>query len=240
MTIPTLKLIILRSIVCTAFVWVFFYVLNILLSGHFWDGMVVSKSSLTAEYCEHNNTEQFFHQSMNTYSNLVYVFFGILVFLIGQNDSNRQGISSQNRLESFPALSKLMGICFVYLGFGSAFFHASLTWIGQRVDMNGTYSISIMLLIIGLYHVFCKTKPSSKTQKTIVVLACLLILSFYKIALMVSSSVLLPLMILGVWLLVGIHYFQDRRQRSIVVAVLSLVLIVVAIKISYGCSQNKL
>lgn len=134
-------------------------------------------------------------------------------------------------MQQFPALSALMGICFIYLCFGSAFFHASLTYIGQRVDMNGTYAVSITLLSIGIYHILHKIHFSRKLRFIWISALVLIITAFLKIALLVSSSVLLPVMILLLTLMNLINYFQFRKERFISIAVLSLVLIIIAIKI---------
>ena len=205
--------------------------LNTFLNGTVWEGMTLSKSALNIEYCEFNNVEKLFHQTMNTYSNLAYFFFGVLILLIASEDHKNRNLSTLNRLEGFPLLSVLMGICFVYLSFGSAFFHASLTWVGQRMDMNGTYSISIALLGIGLYHVFYKIYPTNR-QKTFYIIALgMLILTFFKLHLMVTSSILLPVLILANLILTITHYFQFRKERFILIPILSLILMVIAVKI---------
>ena len=140
-------------------------------------------------------------------------------------------IITQNRLEKFSLLSILMGLCFIYLSFGSAFFHASLTYMGQRVDMNGTYSISITLLGIGFYHVFHKIDFSERAKKLWLGGLLLTILAFLKIALIISSSKLLPAMIVLLMILIAIHYFQFRKEKSLILAVFGFVLMFVAIKI---------
>jgi hypothetical protein len=205
--------------------------LNAFISGNIWDGMVISKSALTVEYCEFNNVNRLFHQSMNTYSNLAYFFFGILIIQIALEDHKIRHREGLNRMQQFPALSALMGICFIYLCFGSAFFHASLTYIGQRVDMNGTYAVSITLLSIGVYHILHKIDFSPKLRFIWISALGLLIIAFLKIALMVSSSVLLPAMILLLTLMNLVNYIQFRKERFISIAVLSFVLIIIAIKI---------
>ncbi len=209
-------------------VWIGF---NTFLSAHIWDGMTISKSALTVEYCEFNKPDQFFHQSMNTYSNLVYFFFGALIILIAREDYKNRDKKSLNRMEQFPALSALMGICFIYLCFGSAFFHASLTYLGQRVDMNGTYGVSITLLGIGFYQILHKIQFSNRLKYLWIGTLVLLIAAFLKIALLVSSSVLLPAMILLLTLINLIYYFQFRKERFISIAILSFALIIIAIKI---------
>lgn len=221
----------LRSAYFTIGMIVVWMCLNTFFSGCVWEGMTVSKSAINVEYCEFNNVGKLFHQSMNTYSNLAYFFFGVLILLMASEDYKNKDLNTLNRLERFPLLSVLMGICFIYLSFGSAFFHASLTWVGQRMDMNGTYSLSIALLGIGLYHVFHKINFTNR-QKTLWVIALgALILAFFKIHLMVSSSILLPVLILSNIVLTITHYFQFRKERSILITVLSLILMVIAVKI---------
>ena len=208
--------------------WIFF---NSILTGGVWEGMEISKSALMVEYCEFNDTGKLFHQSMNTYSNLVYFFFGILICLIGKQDANNQDFTSKNRLANFPELSFLIGISFIYLSFGSAFFHASLTWIGQRVDMNGTYSLSISILLIAFYQVFHKIELSKAAKKRLIIFALILIICFYQIALLISSSILLPIFIFSAWLLIAINYFQFSKERSLILALFSIISIVIALKI---------
>ena len=226
-----LKKITSRSVLYSVVVLLFYYLLNTLLTGHVWDSMVVSKSALTVEYCEFNNVDRFFHQSMNTYSNIIYFFFGIFICQLAWEDQKNSAKIGQNRLEQFPALSYLMGGAFIYLSIGSAFFHASLTWVGQRVDMNGTYGLSIALLAICLYHVFYRLTFSERTRTQLVGCLIVLIIAFYPLALLLSSSILLPIFILSIWLLTLLNYVQFRKQRSILVAIFSIVLILVAFKI---------
>ncbi|MEY4541487.1 MAG: hypothetical protein RLZZ306_3244, partial [Bacteroidota bacterium] len=61
----------IRSTVITAIMLLIWIGLNQILDGSIWEGMTLSKSALMVEYCEFNNPDRFFHQSMNTYSNLV-------------------------------------------------------------------------------------------------------------------------------------------------------------------------
>ncbi len=225
-----IKLLIRSSLYTLAMLFVWFC-LNNFINGSVWNGMTISKSALTAEYCEFNNGEKLFHQRMNTYSNLAYFFFGVLVLQIAYEDYKNRKLSSLNRLEKFPLLSAVMGICFIYLSFGSAFFHASLTWAGQRVDMNGTYGISLTLLWIGFYQVLYKIDFTEDTKRRLIISLLILIFAFYQIALLVSSSVLIPIIILVQLILVLINYFQFRKERSILIGILSFVLILIAIKI---------
>jgi Ceramidase len=219
----------IRSTVITALMLLIWIGLNQILDSSIWQNMTLSKSALTGEYCEFNNPDRFFHQSMNTYSNLVYFFLGVMIFQIAWDDSKNRNF--QNRLANFPLLSALMGVCFIYLSFGSAFFHASLTWAGQRVDMNGTYSITLTLVSIGLYHVLHKINFSEQAKKIWIIIMVIIILAFYQVHLLISSGILVPILILLMVLLMAINYFQFPKKRYLFLGILSLGLIIIAVKI---------
>ncbi|GAA4401696.1 hypothetical protein GCM10023187_16110 [Nibrella viscosa] len=171
-----------------------------------------------------NHPQRFFHQSINTYSNLAYFFFGILILLIARHDHRHRTNRPTNRLAGFP----LMGVCFVYLSIGSAFFHASLTYAGERINMNATYSILLTLVDITLYYIGHRIRLSGspRAMGNFAVSGDWLVLP---IALRVPSSRLVPALILLLNAGMVIHYVQFRRQRSISIVLLSLVLVVLAI-----------
>jgi hypothetical protein len=206
-------------------------ILNTVLNGSVWHGMTISQSAVKVEYCEFNHVDKLFHQPMNTYSNIAYFFFGVFILLMAWEDHKKRGQNTLNRLQQFPLLSALMGFCFIYLSFGSALFHASLTWIGQRVDMNGTYSISLALLSIGFYHVLHKINFTNRAKNIWIIGCGVVILAFYQVHLMVSSGVLLTILILLNLGLKVINYVQFRKERSIIWVILSLVLMLIAVKI---------
>jgi len=203
--------------------------LDATLTAGIWANMTVSQSAITVEYCEFNHPERFFHQPINTYSNLAYLFFGLLILLIAREDHRNPAPPS--RLAAFPLLSVLMGACFVYLSFGSAFFHASLTYVGQRADMNATYSILISLLGITVYHLAPNRPWTRSLQLGWIAGLVGVIFLFLPLALRIPSARLVPALILLLNAGMLIHYFQFRRQRSALVILLSFVLVVLAIYI---------
>ncbi|WP_020607359.1 ceramidase domain-containing protein [Spirosoma spitsbergense] len=231
MTVPGFYKILFQATGYTLAMLLVWIGLDTVIDGTAWAGMQVSKSALTVEYCEFNRVTRFFHQPMNTYSNLAYFFWGVLIVRIAWYDYQNQDKIGQNRLEKFPLLSALMGVSFVYLSFGSAFFHASLTYAGQRVDMNGTYGIMVSLAGIALYHVLYKIRLMDVHKIGWVVCLVMVIGLFYWLALLVSSALLVPALILFLNVLMVINYGQFRKERSLLLIVLSLVLIVAAIKI---------
>ena len=208
-----------------------FLALDYSLDSRVWEGMVISKSALTVEYCEFNHPERLFHQPMNTYSNLIYFFYGLLVFQLGWKDWKAFANREANTVGKFPYLSLLLAANFIYLSLGSAFFHSSLTWIGQRMDMNATYGLTLSLICIGMVQVVVKKELSKQFQVILLLGMLLLIVGFLPLALQISSAILLPALFL-VLLLLGIgNYLQYRTQRSPLLLILSFVLLAVAIQV---------
>ena len=208
-----------------------FLTLDFLLDSSVWKGMKLSQSALTVEYCEFNHPERLFHQPINTYSNLIYFFYGLVIFQLALKDFKFIGVKGVNSVRYFPYLSILLAANFIYLSIGSAFFHASLTWIGQRVDMNATYGLTLSLICIGMVQVVVKKEFSKKTQVALVLGMLLLIAGFLPLALQISSAILLPALFLAL-LLLGIgNYVQYRSLRSPLLLILSFVLLAVAIQV---------
>ncbi len=208
-----------------------FLALDYFLDSRVWEGMVISKSALTVEYCEFNHPERLFHQPVNTYSNLIYFFYGMVVFQLGWRDWKSSANREANTVRRFPYLSLLLAANFIYLSLGSAFFHSSLTWMGQRMDMNATYGLTLSLICIGLVQVLVKKELTKQIQVGLVVGMLLLIAGFLPLALQISSSILLPSLFLILLVLGIINYFQYPAQRIPVLGVLGFVLLAVAIQI---------
>ena len=215
------------ALLATILMLLVFIFLNHYFDGSFWSGMKISKSALTTEYCELNNTSMFFHQRMNTYSNLSYFFLGIIVLLVSLYDKKDKS-GNKNLLQQFPLLSFFYGMSLVYLCIGSSFFHASLTWLGQRVDMNGTYSICIALLGISLYRAFSRRDSSIAFKRIMIVVLFFTVLLFVELHLLISSIVLLPLIILLTTIFSSINYLRNKSQLHASFALLSLVLLIAA------------
>ena len=205
--------------------------LDFVLDSSVWTGMKVSQSAVTVEYCEFNHPERLFHQPINTYSNLIYFFYGLLVFQLALKDLKLVGVKGVNSVRNSPYLSILLAANFIYLSFGSAFFHSSLTWIGQRVDMNATYGLTLSLICIGLVQVLVKKELTKQIQVGLVTGMLLLIAGFLPLALQISSSILLPSLFLILLVLSIINYLQYPAQRIPLLGLLSFVLLAVAIQI---------
>ena len=205
--------------------------LDFLFDSSVWMGMKVSQSAITVEYCEFNRPERLFHQPINTYSNLIYFFYGLLVLQLALKDFKLVGVKGVNSVRNSPYLSILLAANFIYLSFGSAFFHSSLTWIGQRIDMNATYGLTLSLICIGMVQVLVKKELTKQIQVGLVVGMLLLIAAFLPLALQISSSILLPSLFFILLVIGIINFYQHPSQRSPLLGVLSFALLAVAIQI---------
>jgi hypothetical protein len=217
----------------TSFLICLFAGLLLLILNKFLDGNAIWVGKLGnggqyAEYCELNQFSKFLRQPMNSYSNLAFLFFGISVIGLGLSDYKNK--KTGNPLYAFSSYSILQGIYFCYLFLGSTYYHASLTWTAQRVDMNATYALTLGLLG---YAVFRNLLSFSKQEKylQIVVIAALLILNylFIYIHLLISSSILLPFLFLLVGIQIAFFLYKNTKQFNTQFLILSIVSMIVAI-----------
>ncbi|HUM53568.1 MAG TPA: ceramidase domain-containing protein [Chitinophagales bacterium] len=202
------------------------FYLNHHLHGDFWEGMQLGNPGLFREYCELNKMDFFIRQTVNTYSNLAYFFLGCIIFQLGQFDSQLD--NHRNPIASFPFLSLFFGLCMIYLAVGSAFFHASLTWIGQRIDMNGTYGICLFMIGICIYRAITKNDQKKKFKALFVIGILLSMYGFFYLHLMVKSTILLPVLI---GLIIGFtvyNYLKNKERYTINYAILSLLFMLAA------------
>ena len=93
----------------------------------------------TGCFCEASHTQSPIRQPANTVSSLGFVFSGtIILFQMRQKEAARR----------LPAgYSAIMGISSIMIGVGSAFYHASLTFIGQFFDVFGMFLLAAFMLV---------------------------------------------------------------------------------------------
>jgi len=216
------------ALLATITLLLFFVFLNHYFDGSAWNGMQISKSALTAEYCERNQTDKLFHQHMNTYSNLAYFFLGMIAILSAFIDKKNESKQDKNLIQQFPLISFFFGCCLIYLSFGSAFFHASMTWIGQRVDMNATYSICVALIGIGSYRCFVQHDTTRMFKQIFVLCLFITILLFIKLHLLIPSIILLPILILLMMVITTVNYLRCSNHFRLQYAIMSLLFMIVA------------
>lgn len=88
-------------------------------------------------------------QPANAVSSLSFVFVGILVITNGFTDRFRN--STRNAaIEGLSGYALVYAGALVVVGLGSAFYHASLSFIGQFADVMGMYLIASFVILYSL------------------------------------------------------------------------------------------
>jgi hypothetical protein len=96
-------------------------------------------------------------QPANTWSSFAFVLVGLLVVGQAREDVRRLRSSLMTRQLAYPMV---YGIALAVIGLGSAFYHASLTFAGQAVDVMGMY---LLVCFILLYNISRLTAFNGKT-----------------------------------------------------------------------------
>ncbi len=91
-------------------------------------------------FCEAINRVSVLKQPANTWSSYAFVVAGLFIHFIYP-----RAVASSLRYS--PAHLYIFSISSVLVGFGSAFYHASLTFIGQFFDVFGMYLLANFLLV---------------------------------------------------------------------------------------------
>jgi len=101
-------------------------------------------------YAERVYIDDVFRTRANTWSNLAYVVVGLYGIAIGWHDLRRPSPGAAGSLVQTPALSLAFGVACCYLGAGSGLFHASLTRLGQQLDVAAMYVPLLVLIAMNL------------------------------------------------------------------------------------------
>jgi Ceramidase len=214
------------ALVATALMGTGFLILNQYADGSFWEGMKLSNSVSTHEFCETIEMDSFFRQRSNAWSNLIYFFFGMLILQQAREDFSLR--KNESGIAGFSALSFTLGFCFIYLCLGSTFFHASLTWAGQRMDMNAVYSVALTICVLGIYVLFLDKPHFSKWKPVIIAGLLLLIISFIWVHLVTRATLLLPLLLSISTVISIFSQLKYPKRFQFFFAILSLVLLLSA------------
>jgi len=105
-----------------------------------WEDWPASSELHHPAYTEAVHLEEVVRTHANTWSNLAYVWVGLYGLAIGCHDLRHASAPGSGYLVRTPALSLLFGLACCFLGFGSGLFHASLTRLGQQLDVAAMYS----------------------------------------------------------------------------------------------------
>ncbi len=195
-----------------------------------WDGWQESSGLRHPNYREQVNIDAVFRTRANTWSNLAYIVVGLYAVALGWHDRRLPLTDRCGYLLRTPALSVMFGFACCSLGFGSGLFHASLTRIGQQIDVAAMYTPLLVLIALNIgRRVPSRWQNGLRGHVVWVSLAILVIavggyLFVYKWSM--SSFVVLSSLILSVALCVTIDQFPRSSrldQRWLVVSTCTLV-----------------
>lgn len=89
-------------------------------------------------------------QPANALSSLSFVVVAMLVLLRSSSARARSSETYSNLMVAQPAYPKIYAFALVLIGFGSAFFHASLSFVGQTADVLGMYLLATFMVLYGV------------------------------------------------------------------------------------------
>lgn len=121
-----------------------------------WAGWTAAEELDRPIYAERVHVGSVFRTRANTWSNLAFFLPGLYALALGLADRRAPRLdpapdprsARAGYLRATPALSGLFGLACLYLGLGSALFHASLTRLGQQLDVGAMYTPLLALLAV--------------------------------------------------------------------------------------------
>lgn len=127
-------------------------VLNVIYGdlSTFWAAM--ERSSVIVKFCETYHADALIKHPINTWSNLAYLFFGLILINYGVNDL--QDRTPKNLIRAFPFFSIIWGVTQIYLFAGSFLYHASATKFFQLLDMSGVLATCTVPFFYAIGRVF--------------------------------------------------------------------------------------
>ncbi len=199
------------------FVWIF----QEYRDTEVWSGWKESKDLRNPSYTEAIYENSVFRTRANTWSNLAYVLVGLYAIAIAVIDQRRAWPKGFAYVLRTPALTGLFGLACCYLGFGSGFFHASLTRFGQQLDVASMYSPVLALIAIGIGTLFprIRTGRSIPTWPLLAGLVILIDALLYAYKWSMASEIVLPTLIQTLFV-IGV-LVSIRRLKWISIRLLS-------------------
>lgn len=119
--------------------------------GAIWRNWLSEHSTLTY-FCEPASIKALFRHKVDTYSNLGFLFVGVLLFAFGKQDQ-KLSFKASGFAVIHPIWSKSFGIALMLTFAGSTFFHASLTLSGEVFDLAGVYAAALLPGFFNLHRI---------------------------------------------------------------------------------------
>lgn len=222
--------------------WGAFAVLTLLLVVVFfayrdvnvWETWRAGKGLRNSSYTEAIYEHSVFRTRANTWSNLAYVFVGFYALAIALYDRRRAWPKGAGYIVQTPAMTALFGVACCYLGFGSGLFHASLTRWGQQLDVASMYAPILALIAAAIGALFPRIpagRPigSIPTWPALAGLTVVIDALLYAYKWSMSSTIVLPTLILSLLALGSVHVFRRFQWLSLRWCIVSIVALLAAV-----------
>lgn len=182
-----------------------------------WAGLAPSVELHRPLYAERVVVRSVFRTPANTWSNLGFLLVGFYALALAVLDRAAAG---PGYLRRAPALSALFGLSCVYLGVGSALFHASLTRLGQQLDVAAMYTPLLALLAITAGRTWPRRATWPLLMGAWLVASVLLFVFKWEL----RAELLMPILGLVAFATRGLEHWtgQHRASRWVPVAAISI------------------
>lgn len=133
------------------------------ISYEVWDIFPLSKAGIDCEFCEYRGMNLNIRQPSNSWSNMSFVFFGIMFLVYAIEDYYDKNKTKINYITKYASFSLIVGISMIFLGLSSFLFHASLIQFASRLDITG---VVVSCIIIFSYSIlrFASLENFRKTK----------------------------------------------------------------------------
>ena len=143
-----------------------------------WDPMFTERNTLWY-FCEPPRIDRFIRQPADTYSNLGFLFAGILMLVYAWQDGQS---TTKQFVARHRVWSQVYGGALVLTFLGSAFFHASLTWLGEWIDLAAVFAAGWLPILFNFHRLQARNHPhANPAWPWLLIFAVLWALSCYSI-----------------------------------------------------------
>jgi hypothetical protein len=202
-------------------------------ANNFWDGWRESHGLRNPSYTEQIFISQIIRTRANTWSNLSYILVGLYAVALGRHDRRQPATSAAGYVVRTPSMSLAFGVACCILGLASGLFHASLTRLGQQLDVAAMYAPLLTLCAVNLGRWMPATLNIGRRSfptcipLLILVAVCSMILLVFKWSM--SSVVVLSSLITLMGLSIVADQFRTSSQLNIRWVLLSFALLIAAV-----------
>lgn len=202
-------------------------------ASNFWDGWRESHGLRNPSYTEQIFISQIIRTRANTWSNLSYILVGLYAIALSRHDRRQPPAETAGYLVQTPMMSLAFGVACCVLGLASGLFHASLTRMGQQLDVAAMYTPLLTLCAANLGRWMPPTFSTGRLSipswipLLILVAVCSVILLAFKWSM--SSVIVLSSLIALVGLSIVADQFRTSSQLNIRWVLLSFTLLIAAV-----------